>query len=441
MSETRQPLVVCMANVAAEQVSWLWRPYIPRRKLTWLEGDPGIGKTWLALALAAAITQGKSPFGGVGMDPGTVLYLTAEDGLGDTLRPRLDAAGADVDRVHVLVGWREGETNGCVTLGDINVITSALEQVKPALVVVDPLQAFLGASVDMHRANETRPLLASLAALAEAHECAVLGIRHLTKLSQPHAIYRGIGSIDFAAAARSILLVGQHPEQPAQRIMAQSKSSLAAAGPSLAFELREGTFVWCGESELTADQLLGPQLAPTPPTERDEAKAFLEEMLQEGAQPARTIFSEARKAKISEITLRRAKTELGVESRKVTVPAAKDGAKPRQAWAWQLPGAGDHQDAQPRTPPLSVPGDHLDHQPQTRANPGSQPYFQDDHNDHLDDDPQHRASGGLRGRFQDDHRGPLGHDDHLGVCELGHPMHPTHRVCFICGRPRTEVRT
>lgn len=164
-----------------------------------------------------------------------MIYLTAEDGLADTLRPRLDAAGADVSRVLALTGWQAGEKSGGIMLQDLDVLERTLERVHPVLVVVDPLQAYIGAGVDMHRANETRPVLAGLTALAERFGCAVLVVRHLTKAPTDRAVYRGLGSIDIAAVARSILLVGPDPddETRVRRVVAHVKSSLAPAGPSV----------------------------------------------------------------------------------------------------------------------------------------------------------------------------------------------------------------
>src|SRR5262249_10944525 len=145
-------------------------------------------------------------------DPGQpVLYLSAEDGLADTLRPRLDAAGADCTKIHALTGWRvqDGETitTGSITLADLPVIQAAVAEYHPALVIIDPLQAYLGAKTDMYRANEVRPLLAELVLLAEQYACAIVCVRHLSKHPQSRALYRGLGSIDFTAAARSVLLV------------------------------------------------------------------------------------------------------------------------------------------------------------------------------------------------------------------------------------------
>jgi hypothetical protein len=329
--------LICMDKVTPEEVSWLWDPYIPRRKHTLLEGDPGAGKTWLALIIASIVSRG-DPFpheDGVRKtrrEPANVVYLSAEDGLADTLRPRLDAAGADVSRVHALVGWQQGEMQGYISLGDLRPIEDALETLKPALVVVDPLQAYLGASVDMHRANEVRPILAGLAALAEQYDCAILTIRHLTKSAQDRAVYRGLGSIDFAAAARSILLAGQDPQNPRRRVMAHVKSSLAPVGGSIGYELREGRFWWTGSSDVSAEDLLRPHAMEEERSAVEEAADFLREFLSDGEKPAKEVISEAKKSGISETTLKRARAGR-VRSRKAQVVGGKRGEAP---WVWSL---------------------------------------------------------------------------------------------------------
>jgi putative DNA primase/helicase len=247
----RRPVLISMADVEPEPVTWLWEPYIPLGKVTILEGDPGEGKTWLALTIAAAVSCGRTPYSGEPRSPADVIYLTAEDGLGDTLRPRLEVSGADLTRIHCLTGWASTmddgkEVSGCVTLADVELLEQVLADRRPALLVIDPLQAYIGAQVDIHRANETRPILTGLAVLAARYGCAILIIRHLSKASQDRAVYRGLGSIDFSAAVRSVLMAGKNPERPADtssHVMAHAKSNLAPIGESLTYETREGRFL------------------------------------------------------------------------------------------------------------------------------------------------------------------------------------------------------
>jgi hypothetical protein len=330
----RRAVLVPFSDVQAEPVKWLWGPYIPRGKLTLLEGDPAAGKTWLALAIAAAVSRGRGfphPEDGhpsaATSEPEDVIYLTAEDGLADTLRPRLDAMGADCARVHALTALRERDNETAVTLRDVDVLNDALTRTRAALLVVDPLQGFLGAQVDMHRANEVRPVLAGLAKLAERHGCAVLCIRHLSKANAERPIYRGLGSIDFTATARSVLLVGRDPNDSNRRALVQLKNSLAPEGPALAYVIEGSSFEWVGLSNLTAGSLLAPDSAGSERRARDGATEFLTSLLANGPVEAKEVQRHARAAGIAAATLRRAKDALGVRSRK------RSGDGP---WEWNL---------------------------------------------------------------------------------------------------------
>lgn len=350
------PSLLNLATVEPEEVDFLWRPYIPRGKLTLLEGDPGLGKTFLSLNICAAISRGwplPGPDGrpGEAMEPGNVLFMSAEDGIADTLVPRLEKAGADRSRIYCLTGWRaaESEEEEAFSLQDVNVLREALEQVRPALVVIDPLQGYIG-GIDMHRANEVRPVLSGVAKLAEEFHCAVLAIRHLSKSGGSKAVYRGLGSIDFTAAARSVLLVGQDPKTD-QKAMIHTKSSCAENGKSLGFEINNETgFTWTGLSNCTAEDLL------TPPGAREEessnsaledAKEYLQNALEFEPVKAETLLKNGpRETGVSKITLRRAKKELDIKSEK-----RADG------WYWFLPTSArvsknefDHLDHLPETP-------------------------------------------------------------------------------------------
>lgn len=348
---SRRPMLTCLSDVVAQLVSWLWYPYIPLGKITLLEGDPGLGKTFLMLAIAAAITRGwpllsQSGAPGDDLEPAAVLYMSAEDGLSDTLRPRLDAVGADVSRVHALTGYRSTggdgkDIEGAVSLEDIPVIEQALEQTKAKLVIIDPLQAYLGAGVDMHRANEVRPLLSALGNLAEKHGCAIVCIRHLNKSVGGKALYAGLGSIDFTAAARSVLQVGEHE---GERFLAHVKSSLAPNGKSIRYELRDGAVNWLGVSDVTAEEL---RQVYTPRTDDHEgaleaAETWLKSFLSDGAQPASKVESEAKREGISGATLKRAKKSLGVISER---QSAEGEARGDGLWVWALPNT-------PRDEPL-----------------------------------------------------------------------------------------
>ena len=345
----RQPQLVRLSDVEPERVDWLWHPYIPRGKLTILEGHPGLGKTFMMLTISAAVTQGWPLLGqdgkpGCHREPGTVLYLTAEDGLGDTLRPRLDAAGADVSRVVALTGWRvtdeQGqETEGAVTLGDIAVLEQAIQEHEPILVVIDPLSAFLGADVDMHRANEVRPVLAAAGRLVEKYGAALVIVRHLSKAIRDNAVLRGAGSLDFAAAARSIILCAEHD---GARVVAHVKSNLAPHGVSLRYDLQDDRLECAGTSDLRADDLQVKTRSEHGDAAVDDADEFLTSYLKDGPQPATEVTKAAALDGIKKRTLDRAKKRVGVVSRR----QSKDN-KGGGGWIWELPPQ------QPQAPALT----------------------------------------------------------------------------------------
>ncbi|HZH91588.1 MAG TPA: AAA family ATPase [Pyrinomonadaceae bacterium] len=319
--------VVCMADVEPEQVSWLWHPYIAKGKLTLLEGDPGLGKSWLTCAIACAVSHGKGLPNAAPFEAGNVLMLSAEDGLGDTLRPRLDAVGADVRRIFALDEPLTLDASGLIRL------EAAIIERAPTLVIIDPLFAFTGGKVDIHRANECRAISAPLAAIAERHGCAMVAVRHLGKSrGGGHALNAGIGSIDFTAAARSVLLVGRDPDDEQKRAIVQTKNNLAAHGEAIGYKLEGSQFFWMGVSDLTAERILAASSDEGERSTITEAVDYLRTALSSGARDSKAIQEEARQAGISEATLRRAKARLKVQPRKVGMPGSHF-----QKWVWELP--------------------------------------------------------------------------------------------------------
>lgn len=312
--------LIRMSDIQPEEVQWLWYPYIPLGKLTVIQGDPGEGKTTFVLAMIAALTKGEALPEREPLDPVNILYQTAEDGLADTIRPRLDALGADCSRVLVI-----DESKRELSLSDER-IRQAMEETGAKLLVLDPLQAYLGAEVDMHRANEVRPILKRLGAVAEQMGCAVILIRHLNKMQGQKSGHRGMGSVDFQAAARSVLLVGRTKEDPQLRIVVPDKSSLAPEGESIAFALDpEQGFQWKGYCAYNAEELLGGSTKQVQ-TKTMQAEETLRNLLDKPA-PAEEILRRITAAGISERTLMTAKKNLGVLSE-------KRGAQ----WFWRLPG-------------------------------------------------------------------------------------------------------
>ena len=325
----------CMKDIQTEEVEWLWHPYVALGKLTLLEGDPGIGKSWITLALATAVSLGHGLPEQAPGDPHNVIVASAEDGLGDTIRPRLNAMGADVARIYAV--------DGAVTLDDegFTKLENYICQQKPKLLIIDPLVAYLGASVDIHRANEPRSIMARLAKLAENYHLAIIPVRHLTKGGQNKAIYRGLGSIDFTAACRSVLLAGCDAADGQKRAIVPIKSNLAQTGPSVGYELTNNSFYWTGESSLTAAQILAADSGACG-SELDEAITFLRDELAAGPAPARDIYHDAKGTEISKRTLHRAKSKLRIISRRHGEPGKRGGG----TWNWELPEGGNDLDYQ-----------------------------------------------------------------------------------------------
>ena len=298
--------IIRMSDVELTPVEWLWKPYLPFGKLSVLQGNPGEGKTYFAMHLAAACTNGKLLPNMERMEPFNVIYQTAEDGLGDTVKPRLIEAGADLDRVLVI-----DDSDVQLTLSDER-IEKAIVENNAQLVIIDPIQAYLGADVDMNRANEVRPIFMRLGQVAQRTGCAILLIGHLNKAAGMQSLQRGLGSIDIAAAVRSVMFIGKLKHDPTMRILTHEKSSLAPPGVSLAFSLGdEGGFRWVGEYDITADEMLS-GIEPQRETKTQQAKDLICTLLAGGKQVlSEDIDKAALERGIPGRTVRDAKRELG----------------------------------------------------------------------------------------------------------------------------------
>ena len=298
--------IIRMSDVELTPVEWLWKPYLPFGKLSVLQGNPGEGKTYFAMHLAAACTNGKLLPNMERMEPFNVIYQTAEDGLGDTVKPRLIEAGADLDRVLVI-----DDSDVQLTLSDER-IEKAIVENNARLVIIDPIQAYLGADVDMNRANEVRPIFMRLGQVAQRTGCAILLIGHLNKAAGMQSLQRGLGSIDIAAAVRSVMFIGKLKHDPTMRILTHEKSSLAPPGASLAFSLGdEGGFRWGGEYDITADEMLS-GIEPQRETKTQQAKDLICALLAGGKQVlSEDIDKAALERGIPGRTVRDAKRELG----------------------------------------------------------------------------------------------------------------------------------
>ncbi len=297
---TKSVPMICMNDVEQTEVDWLWYPYIPFGKLTIVQGNPGEGKTFFAMQLAAACTNQKflpdmEPF-----EPFNMIFQTAEDGLGDTVKPRLVSSGADLNRVLVI-----DDSDNPLSLADDR-IEKAIRENNARLMVIDPLQAFLGANVDMNRANEVRPIFRKLADIAQSTGCAIVMIGHLNKASGTQSTYRGLGSIDIAAVVRSILFVGKVKDDPTTRVIVHEKSSLAPPGQALAFSLGDQKgFRWIGAYDISAEDLLAGGEGTKAELKQEQAMKLIYELLSDGREVSvAELNKEAIERGISERTVR-----------------------------------------------------------------------------------------------------------------------------------------
>ena len=323
MTEQKTELkMIKMSEIQSQEIDWLWYPFIPYGKLTIVQGDPGDGKTTMVLNIAAKLSKGEGLEENMKvLEPMNIIYQTAEDGLADTVKPRLEAAGADCERVLVI-----DESDKSLSMSDER-LEEAIKQTGARLLILDPIQAYLGGGVDMNRANEARDMTKKLGALAEKYKCAIVLIGHMNKAAGNKAAYRGMGSIDFFAVARSVLLVGRVEGQPDIRAVVQIKNNLAAFGHPKAFQLSEAGFRWLGDYEITADEVLG-GIAPKG-NKLEQAKQLLWELAETSNMVSSTEIMElAKEEGISKRTMESAKRELQIPAKRIN-----------STWYWNLSGA------------------------------------------------------------------------------------------------------
>ncbi len=413
---------VCMADVEPEEVEWLIKPFIPLGKLTIVEGDPDEGKSFATLAIVAALTNGSDlPFAKVG-DVGNVLLLSAEDGRADTIRPRLDTLGADVNRVFAVTIPLALDDKGIEQLERLII----KRQVK--LVIFDPLFAYVGGHTDINQDNKVRAITSRLADIAEKTRCAIVALRHLSKAQQRNAKSAGSSSIAWTAAARSVLLFGHEPDDEQARGFVHTKHNLSKAGTAQGYRIDDVNgkphFNWTGECDLTSDKILGSQNYNgngSATSKVDEAVEFLRDVLEHGEQPKKEIAKRAGKERISEATLRRAKDKLKVIPYR---PQSSNGA-----WWWKLP---DVLTNEPDAQKAGHPNEHVAvgqevqvNEPLSGTMPDAQVSMWDDgddnarcSNEHVDDQPQTIHSYSLTPLIPDAQTGSPEAVEHVEVCTL-----------------------
>lgn len=303
-------VVSLYSSVQSEPVHWLWYPYIALGKITLLQGDPGDGKSTMMMRLIAAITKGGTAPDGTGFGrPQRVIYQCSEDGVADTIKPRLEESGADCSRVAFL----NEEQLGNITLDDER-LRQAITEFRPSLLVVDPIQAYLGENADLQVAGKARKLMQRLGMWAAMYDCAVVLVGHMNKREGQKNLYRGLGSIDLTAAARSVLQVERDPKDEQTRIVQQIKNNLGPQGNEIRFRITpEQGFAW-----QKCTPMIPPERElwerPVFQTEMDKAAYYIKKYLQHEDMRSREILYRLKSDGVSKRTAMLVKENLGIRS-------------------------------------------------------------------------------------------------------------------------------
>jgi hypothetical protein len=326
------------ADVTTRPVEWYWSGRIPKGKLTMCDGDPDLGKSVVTMDIAARGSMGRDFPDGSPCEAGNVLVVNVEDGVEDTIVPRLKAHGADLNRVFILSSIPDG--NGRTRLLDVPRDLALLEnkvlQRKAKLLIIDPVLTMLGGNAN--KDQDARKALTPIADMAERTVVAVVGVRHLNKSIGLKAIQRGGGNMGLIGVAGAGLFFAEHPGDDRLRVMAAHKTNLAEKPPSLSYRIVTSTVhntarvEWMGSADHDANSLATGNVSPHEKSELEAAKEILREELKDGPMWAKRVYSDARDAGISERTLRRAKDALRVKSEKVGT----------EGWSWSLPSEDSH---------------------------------------------------------------------------------------------------
>lgn len=307
------------SSVKPRKVEWLWYPYIPYGKITILQGDPGEGKSTFIINVAALLSNGQQMPDGVGGGKSqTVIYQCAEDDIADTIKPRLVAAGANCDKIAYII-----DDNNELTFEDSR-IEEALSKTGARLLVIDPIQAFLVQDSDMQNAARMRTALGKLADVAARYQCAVVLVGHLNKSNGGKNLYRGLGSIDIAAIARSVLMISRDNVDSSIRYMFPVKTSLAPEGGAIGFTFAEGHFRWLGKCDVDITDIEGSVFSKT--DKMAQAKAYLVRILKDGDLPSAQIYEKIECFGIKKRTVEAAKQEVGIQA-----------YRKNKVWYWRLP--------------------------------------------------------------------------------------------------------
>lgn len=314
------------SEVHSVPVEWLWYPYIPSGKITILQGDPGDGKSTMMMNLIACLTNaGITPSGQRIEIPQRVIYQCSEDGVVDTIKPRLEASGADCTRVAFV-----DEELESITLDDGR-LREAITEFGANMLVIDPFQAYLGEGGDITNVKKARQLMQKLSIWAATYNCAIVLIGHMTKNESSKDLYRGIGSIDLVAAARSVLQVCRDKDNPDIRYVKHVKSSLAPKGCDIGFELSATGFNWLGQvagnyeetyEEIDED---AKRSETKRPSKQEILAGLLKDELKEGPVKATDILNHFYEMGIGQRRLKTVKKIMGIKS-----------VRRRGQWYWEL---------------------------------------------------------------------------------------------------------
>lgn len=343
------PRARLVSTIEPTKVRWICTGRLAEGKITVLDGDPGLGKSTIALDWVARITTGRPLPGMDGwMDdaptriPRGVVLLSAEDGESDTIRPRLDAAGADTRRVAIL---KMADTEGnefLPTLGKhLWAIEQQIEAMNASMLIVDPLMSYLDSEVNANRDQDVRRVLSPVASMAERTGCAVVVLRHLNKAAGMSGLYRGGGSIGIIGAARVGLLAHKDntDDTGQRRLLMVQKCNIGPEALTLVYRVAgvdgsdSSRIEWLGESSITAAAVMGQPVDQVDRDDASDAELWLRDMLEGQSMQSNELYREGKKAGYSERTLKRAKSSLGVK-------AVKQGYGKEGAWYWSLPDGG-----------------------------------------------------------------------------------------------------
>jgi putative DNA primase/helicase len=336
--ESRAPRAIVrkLADIELEEVTWIWPNFLADRKITIVDGMPGVGKSTLTSEIAARITTG-TPFpNGIERKPRDVVFIAVEDGVADTIKPRVAAAGGNEQHAHFIHIEQDGNEITPDLERHLECIKEAIQEIgNVGLLIIDPIMALLGNSVDSYRDQDVRKVTTPLARLALELNLAILIVRHPNKGSSNNALLRGGGSMAFIGSARVGWVIGKHPDNPDIRVLAISKSNIGTMKESLEFQLsNDETYncarvEWLGSSKLTADNLYEDQNLEEKNSTED-AVDWLTEFLKDSGMDFPTIKREAAKYGITDKSLRRAREKLKIEPK-------RQGSGSNHTSIWALP--------------------------------------------------------------------------------------------------------